>query len=261
MGKETKLLTKTWSIDRDVPATNPPDSSAPQSGTVDITSGTLNVRSGPGTNYGVIGSLKKGAAVTITGSTGSWFIISFGGKTGYVSTQFIKVTTTAPTPSNPATPPNTQPPAQTPPANTPPPQTPAPPSSQTGTVNITSGTLNIRSGPGTNYGVIGSLKKGATVTITGSTGSWFIISFGGKTGYVSYSYIRLSASAPSTTKTGTVNIASGTLNVRSGPGTGYSVVGALKKGNQVTVTSTVGSWYQIQFSGTTAYVSTSYVKL
>ena len=261
MGKETKLITKAWNLDTNIPVTNPPDSAAPQSGTVDITSGTLNVRSGPGTNYSVIGSLKKGAAVTITGSTGAWFSISFSGKTGYVSTQFIKVTANIPTPSNPTTPPNTTPPAQTPPASTPPAQTPATPSVQTGTVNITSGTLNIRSGPGTNYSVIGSLNKGAAVTITGSTGSWFSISINGKTGYVSYSYIRLSSSAPATSKTGTVNVSSGTLNVRSGPGTGYSVVGSLKKGNQVTITGTAGSWYQIQFSGTTAYVSTSYVKL
>ena len=47
---------------------------------------------------------------------------------------------------------------------------PAP--TQTGTVvNCTSG-VNVRSGPGTTYAVLGFAPKGAKYTVTGQSGSW-----------------------------------------------------------------------------------------
>lgn len=46
------------------------------------------------------------------------------------------------------------------------------------------------------------------------------------------------------------------LNVRSGPGTNYKVVRSLKKGSNVTVTATSGSWSEI---GNNEWVSTSYL--
>lgn len=46
------------------------------------------------------------------------------------------------------------------------------------------------------------------------------------------------------------------LNVRSGPGTSYKVVGSLTKGSKVTVISTSGSWSKI---GANKWVSTSYL--
>jgi len=50
------------------------------------------------------------------------------------------------------------------------------------------------------------------------------------------------------------------LNMRSGPGTGYKVVGVVKKGNEVTVKAVSGGWYQVQTStGKTGYVYGTYV--
>jgi|GEM_PF-50890 len=50
------------------------------------------------------------------------------------------------------------------------------------------------------------------------------------------------------------------LNVRSGPGTGYKVVGVVKKGGEVTVQAVKGAWYQVQTStGKTGYVYSGYV--
>jgi uncharacterized protein YraI len=67
---------------------------------------------------------------------------------------------------------------------------------------------------------------------------------------------------PTTTTTTTVNYTryvatqSSNLNVRSGAGTGYSIVGSLTKGTKVTVIATSGSWSKI---GTDKWVSTSYL--
>ena len=137
-----------------------------------------------------------------------------------------------------------------------------------GKVTTKSTALTVRSGAGSNYKKLGSLAKGKTVALKGSKGSWYKITFNGKTGYISKSYVKRvstktssSSSTVTKNKTGTVNISSGSLNMRKGPGTSYAVVKSLKKGAKVTITGTSGSWYKIKHSGSTGYVSKSYIKL
>jgi uncharacterized protein YraI len=55
--------------------------------------------------------------------------------------------------------------------------------------------LNMRAGPGTEYGVVATIPAGATVDVGGCTGSWCAVSFRGESGYASASY--LSGGAPS----------------------------------------------------------------
>ncbi|MFZ2957261.1 MAG: SH3 domain-containing protein [Candidatus Ozemobacteraceae bacterium] len=60
--------------------------------------------------------------------------------------------------------------------------------SKTGTVNVST-SLNVRLAP---WGkIIGKLKKGDKVTITGKSGEWYIISYNGKKAYVHSHYIKL----------------------------------------------------------------------
>lgn len=66
------------------------------------------------------------------------------------------------------------------------------------------------------------------------------------------------SAAGSTANSYTVNAKSG-LNVRSGPGSGYSKLGALPYGTSVNVTGTSGNWSIISYSGKTAYVFTTYL--
>lgn len=58
---------------------------------------------------------------------------------------------------------------------------------KTGT--ITGSTVNVRSGPGTDYSKVGSVAKGDTVKILGTEGDWYRISIGNVTGYVSADYV------------------------------------------------------------------------
>ena len=51
----------------------------------------LNVRSGPGTNYKIIDGIWNGTSVSIIETSGSWYKISYSNRTGYVSSQFIKL--------------------------------------------------------------------------------------------------------------------------------------------------------------------------
>ena len=220
-----------------------------QTGTVKV-SNALNVRSGAGTSYSVLGSLSNGAKVEIVGTSGSWYKIKYGSGYGYVSKDYITVTSSNDTTTKPET---------------------TPPSTgttvQTGTVKV-SNSLNVRSGAGTSYSVLGSLSNGAKVEIVETSGTWYKIKYGSGYGYVSKDYITVSSSNNTTTspgtnttsKTGVVNVTS-SLNVRSGAGTNYSSIGSLNKNAIVEVVDTVNSWYKIKYGSGYGYVSKDYIIL
>jgi len=60
-----------------------------------------------------------------------------------------------------------------------------------GVVNISSGTLNMRSAPSTNASVIKTLANGAPVLVIRSQPGWYFIEHEGDRGYVGSQYIRL----------------------------------------------------------------------
>lgn len=125
-----------------------------------------------------------------------------------------------------------------------------------GQVSISSGWLNIRQSASTNSAIISSLYKGNYITLISKSGSWWYVEYAkGKYGYAHADYITtISGNAK------TVNITSGTLNVRSGAGTSYSRIGSLTKGEIVISLSTSNGWSKILYSGTkTGYVSESYL--
>lgn len=128
--------------------------------------------------------------------------------------------------------------------------------------------VNVRSGPGTGYKMLGTAPLGAKYPVLQILSGWYEISYQGKTGYVSKSYMAFSAaaegspSAPSASGvTGTVVNCNSAVNVRSGPGTGFQKLGAAKKGATYPVLGQEGDWYKITYSGKTAYIHASYLSL
>jgi uncharacterized protein YraI len=55
-----------------------------------VTAKVLNVRSGPSKTYKKVGSLKKGAPVTITSTKSGWYKVTYKSLTGYVYAKYIK---------------------------------------------------------------------------------------------------------------------------------------------------------------------------
>ena len=86
----------TWDLLRSCPYVKPENVKYTAPTTVSftgyVTADTLNVRSGAGTSYTVLGTLSKGKAVTVTGQNGDWYKISYNGKTAYVSKKYISKT-------------------------------------------------------------------------------------------------------------------------------------------------------------------------
>ncbi|MBO3314470.1 SH3 domain-containing protein [Clostridium perfringens] len=222
-----------------------PSVSANKKGIVKVNS-ALNMRSGPGSNYGVIGTLRNNDEVEIIKEVDGWYEIKFNGKSGYVSSQYIKVVDNESNEEKPSVSLNKQ-----------------------GVVKVNSA-LNMRSGPGSNYGVIGTLRNNDKVEIIKEVDGWYEIKFNGKVGYASKSYITIvnegsNNGTESEIKEGTVYGVSTNLNVRTGPGTSYQVIGYLLSGDKVKILGEENGWYKVQFNASTGtkngYVSKDYIKV
>ncbi len=194
----------------------------------------VNVRTGPGTGYSRLGLLTKGAKVEKLGTSGSWTIVNYNGKKAYVSSEYLKAAGSSSEGSG---------------------------STAQGYVTATTN-VNVRSGPGTGYSKLGTLAKGTTVAKLGTSGSWTIIDYNDKQAYVSSDYLKAASSSDGSSggsaQTGYM-AATTNVNVRSGPGTNYSIIGSLYKGTIIPKLGTSGSWTKISYNGGTGYVSSQYL--
>ncbi len=103
-----------------------------------------------------------------------------------------------------------------------------------GIVATVSSGLNVRSSASASAPVLTSLPKGSAVTLISQSGSWWKVRYGANSyGYSSAAYIKTVDGSYSAV----VSTASGRLNVRSGPGSSYSVLVSLPKGTAVAVLS------------------------
>ena len=116
--------------------------------------------------------------------------------------------------------------------------------------------LYVRSGPGTGYSVVKTLKRNAVVTKTGHDGGWWHVKYSGGSGYVYKTYLSTvkSSSSGSSYKT------TAQLRMRSSASISCAVIKTLKKGAKVTLKKTKGSWAYVTSGGKTGWVATKYLK-
>lgn len=229
-----------------------------------VNTGNLNVRSGPGVEYGVLDVLSFGEIVTMLGrnADASWVYIRTADLIeGWVNSQYLNhsinlanLPVVGAAPGSTATP--------TPVVTT--------PTYVTGVVNT--GALNVRSGPGVQYGVIDAVYSGDVLILVGrnADSTWINVQTPDNVvGWVNARYLNPSqpfsvlpvvsntvstptpappgvatatptpippgatAVPPGIPGTGFVNTAH--LNVRSGPGVGYTRVTAVDNGDLVSL--------------------------
>lgn len=279
-----------------------------------VTAPKLNVRSGPGAGYDVVGVVSNGEVLTLLGrdSTGGWVkVTTAAGLSGWVTTLYISSSTPI---SSLPTLASTEPQAQ-----------------------VTAPALNMRVGPGTSFPVVTVLQQGDYVNLLGrnENGAWlYARASGGYTGWVASGEVAstvLISSLPVTGVTGQQGgtvpsgpvvaptlivptpqvplvpgapgataaaprgtpvapgmlvtpvapvptpaapvspvvpsgavavVNAGTLNVRSGPGPGFSVVLQLKQGDFLTMVGrdSLSSWIEVILpNGARGWVSYFYI--
>ena len=237
--------------------------------TVTVTANDLNVRSGAGTNYSIVGTVNTGRQliITQTAENGGMLWGKFSG--GWICLSYTNYDiVTAPEEPEPVI--------------------------QMGTIRVND-VLNVRSGPSTGYSVVAQLKNGTRVEILEEkiegTMVWGKIA----TGWISMDYVQLDQAeetppeenpeeqppvqqppveekpeeetppaetpeASQTPRTGTVKV-SDVLRVRSGPSTENGVVGYLKSGEKVTITEQTTSGTMTWGKIATGWISLDYVVL
>jgi uncharacterized protein YraI len=262
------------------PTVTPP---APPAGSVTGTTiEPLNVRSGPGTQFPSYGVVPAGTQGQIIGANAnsSWYqvvvptTIAASGN-GWVSAAYIQVSggpiPVVPTPVPPSA------------------VQPLPPTG-TGAVATALDSINVRSGPSTNYPSYGTAPAGSTAPVIGvsADGGWWQISVSTATipegvGWVSADYVSVSnpdgvpvvaAPAPPAqvppseppAQGAAYGVAIDTINVRSGPGNEYTSYGVVSPGATAPIIgkSEDGTWWVIAISTSVAsngqgWVSASYV--
>jgi uncharacterized protein YraI len=104
--------------------------------------------------------------------------------------------------------------------------------------------LNLRSGPGLGYAVVGVMPAGSTVRVTGDEAEgWFPVRYNELDGWAYAEYIAVNGQAQGVAATtggtgvrGAATVVTSLLNVRGGPGTSYGVVAQLPYGTTVEIT-------------------------
>ncbi len=204
---------------------------AATTGTIYNVSSYTNMREKADAKSTLITKVNKGTTVTILGESGSFYQVSYNGKTGYISKSYVQVSSGSSSSGG-----------------------------STSTTGTTTQAVRLTSKAGSGSSVV-SVSKGATVTILGESGSYYQVSYNGKTGYVSKSYVQVSASSGSTgSATGVIYNVSSYANMRAKADSKSTLVMKVNKGTTVTILGESGSYYQVSASGKTGYVDKRYVQ-
>lgn len=197
-------------------------------------SDSLNVRSGPGMNSGIVFTLKNNTDVQVLWQEPSgWYRIKSGTKEGYAYDGNVTLTGGTVTP---------------PPIENNKPQT---------TANV-----NFRKGPGTSYDIIATLNAGTVLAPKGYEGNWLKAVANGKEGWLSRDYAKNVDynKIPDLAQKGT--IANAAVNVRKTDGDWNSeVLVTVPKGNTVKVLgkSKQTGWLKVEYSGKTGWLDAKYI--
>lgn len=207
-----------------------------------VTTGTINFRQGPGTNYSKVtgcAQVPKGATVTLleyTSSDNGWYKVIYGSYTGYLSAKYLKVTLTnnnAGSSNNNSG--NTSGSSWNTGWNTGNNNTGNnnSGSSATATTGTTTGNVNFRQGPGTGYSKVSGcakVPKGSTVTILEQTNGWYKVTYKSYTGYLSADYVAVAgggASTPGSTGNNVGSVSSNGTQYAKYTGTSADIWGSM----------------------------------
>ena len=197
-------------------------------GTVNASS--LNVRSTTSTTSSIVGKLTEGTTVSVYSANNEWAQIDFEGQKRYVASSYLTLQPTVAKAS-------------------------------VATTYTANANVNMRSAMTTTSSIITTVPKGATVTYIsthGATGSWFKISYGGKTGYVAQRYFSPAGGGSLTNQANATHSTTASTTLHSSMVSSSTVLLTIPKGVKVTVLSehgATGSWAKLTYNGKTGYVA------
>lgn len=146
---------------------------------------TANLRSGPGTDYEKVGLIVEGTEVTVLEELGEWCKVSYEEAEVYIMSQYLDKAETEETESvTEEVEENTE--SETEVKE----ETPAYTVTDMEKTMYAQRSVNVRSGPATNYEKLGALNTNDEVKVTGQADNgWYRIEYKGNEGFVSNNYL------------------------------------------------------------------------
>lgn len=194
-----------------------------------VTASNLNVRKSPNGQASIAAKISRSTAVSVKGMHGSWLEVYIPGKkvSGWVSASYISK------------------------------KKPAVAAKTLGTYYVTADILNVRVKASASSKIAAKISRGEAVIVNSQSGSWsYITTSKGIKGWVSSSYIDkkkppLAEAAKETRITLNDN-----SNIRTGPGTNYSVIALEKAGTSLLKLGEKNGWVQVKTTkGKTGWVA------
>lgn len=124
-----------------------------------VSASSLRLRSGPSTGHSTIGTAPFGDYVMITGKNGSWYRVSHNLKQGYMHENYLKTYLAK--------------------------------NVELGYGTVTTGKVNLRSGPGTSYRSLAQAHAGEKAYIIGFNQQWYKVICKGQICYIRSDYLQL----------------------------------------------------------------------
>lgn len=227
----------------------------------------LNVRTGPGASYDIIGKVSGGDELPVTAidSRGIWYQVQTSYGTGWVNRLFAvqRGNFSGITRVSQVTQVTTAGPAIAPGAPH---------------LVVNTAYLNVRSGPGVGHGIITTVRGGALLPVSAISTSnrlWNQVTTSAGVGWVNSSYavrrgnfgsltqpaVNLDAGTHLTGPTPRVVVNTHRLNIRSGPGVGNAIITSVPGGSILAALGRTGnrSWYQVEGSFGQGWLSSGFV--
>ena len=204
-----------------------------------VKGGWLRLRDSASPDALTISAYYTGTEVTILGGSGSWFYVRTpDGKTGYMHADYLDIN-----------------------------------SSITGgevyddadgyVVSSNGKGVNLRTGPGVSYHIVGTFEVGTPLTILSSGGTWSQVNINGATGWMMNDFIKMGYNGNvDVVESYTAYVVSGNgkgVVLRSGPSKKYDILATYNVGQPVTVLSYGKTWCEISVNGLEGYMMTEFL--
>lgn len=225
-------------------------------GIVDVKE-SLNLRATASSNGRVIGAYPDGVPCILLSESGDWYHVSVDGKAGYFNADYIdkEYMTYSPDVAT--------------------------------VVSKNGGAVNLRKGPGKDYGVVKSVKNGSYVMIIQQGNDWWKVSVNGSVGFMDATFLKdgivgKTSGSSGSSSSGSSSSSSGSSTSGSSTSSGYAEVnnpgknqklflrqsaskqskslGAFGNGTRVTVLEQGNTWCKVKVNGTTGYMMTEFLK-
>ena len=219
----------------------------------------LNIRSGPGADYDVVATVSGGTKLPVIAIDKGrlWYQVSLDDVTGWVNSFYtvgrgnfsgLPVT-----------------------SDDPPPISDDPPPISGSHLVVNTAFLNIRSGPGADYDVVATVSGGTELPVIAIDNGrlWYQVSLDDVTGWVnsfytvergSFSRLPVTSDDPPPISGPHLVINTAFLNIRSGPGAEFGVIGTASGGDKFPVLAMHRDrlWYQVETGVGNGWVNSSY---